>query len=215
MKRITKMASALLCGTIALSMTGCFGGSKISPAKLYSYAKSDGAVVFDDYDELLDATEDEEIGDAVREDGVAIMLSVDDLMDAIEEKGADLNSFRQFTDNNMDEVTIYAKNISSSNQLLGIAAYFEDEDDAEDFYDEYTAQIKAYDLYDDAQIDYGTEKGIEYSYVVASQYGYTIGMGVYLDGNYVLMLMQYSSSDVEELLDMCDSLGLPMAEEED
>lgn len=211
MKR-TKALSLILCGAMALSLTGCMGGSKVSPNALYSYAKSDGAVVFDNIDEMKDAFEDDEVEDSIEDDGVALMLGVDELTEAMEDKDADLDTFNQFINDDMEEITIYMKKISSGNQLVAIAASFEDEDDAEDFYEKYESQFSSYaQLY--GGVDSGEDGGIEYSTVALNEYGYTLGMGVYRDGCYTLIITQSASKgSIKELYDMCESMDLPMAE---
>ncbi len=206
-----KILSAALCGALLFSLAGCSGKGKVTPDALYSYAKSDGAVAFDNIDDIEDSVDDEDIEEEIGDNGVVMKLSIDDLMDLIEEKNGDMSSFNQFANKDMDVITLYLKRSSSNNQITAVAASFEDEDDAEDYYDKYADQIKMYKSFG-AEIDDGEDGGIEYSTVAASYGGEHIGMAVYTDGTNVLIIVQMSTRDLDDIHNMCDGLGLPMAE---
>ena len=206
-----KVLSAVLCGALMLSIAGCSSKGSITPDALYSYAKSDGAVAFDSIDDIEDAFEDDDIEEETEDNGLVMKLNVDDLMDLIDEKGGDMSAFNEFANDDMDEITLYLKRPSSNNQITAVAASFENEDDAEDYYDKYASQISMYSSFG-AEIDEGEDGGIEYSTAAASYNGEHIGMAVYTDGSNVLIIAQMSNKGLDEIYDMCDGLGLPMAE---
>ena len=204
-----KIPAVILTGAVILLLAGCSRGGSISPAELYAYAEDSGAVVFDN---IEDVNNSEERLSYYEQDGVALYLSVSDLLDALEAKRTSIGDVNEFINDDMDEITLYMKRNGSDEQTTAMSASFTKDDDAEDLYYKFADQLDMYSSYG-AHVDEGTEGGIEYKTLTLSIFGSNLGMGVYLDDNMVLIIMQSSSGDIDEYRDICEYLNIPMQEE--
>lgn len=220
MKNLRTIAAITLTVSAALSLTGCLGGGKLTPAALAKVAKAYGAELYKDPDEFsADLIEKDEAGGF--EDGIYISAKDRDVKHAVD----DVDFIPDcFYNKSIKESTILA--LDDKSFCFFMASTYESEEKAEKAYEaivEYT-QIELADIrisyaadHYDQDIDYYEEDGITYTlaylYVHDAYYSpdYAVSLGVYQSGNNVFVAYGRGpklKSVNKYLDDICASMGV-------
>ena len=216
--RSAKIISSLLCISLSLSLTGCFGGSRLSPARLMSYAEDNEAKVYDSarkyssfLDEIRSGSESVEIGD-----GAVIRLEGKDIKTVFGKKSICMFPIvDDFYDKGMTEAVVYCtgkvKSKSDAHIEYIYSIGFEDEDSAEEYFDDMHDGIQPKSSNNKAKNDNGEEDGISYSVMTIYDNTFSAGVGVYRDGKTVMLIVAYGYNNTKghDVVDgICEDFGL-------
>ena len=236
MRSINKIVSAALMASMALSVAGCSGSKGISPKAIHSIGVNAGATEYDDVDEFADLMQDLQAkkSSAIKElkNGVLITASGKDIKKLMSESES-LSGDDMIYKKSMEEMSYYfVGDVSKGTQssLFCVISYsFDDEDDAEDYFNiqvDMLEQVSGHDGSDTRYFDIadedGTDNGIDYyvtEYKIKEEYRALLGensmnmyAGSYLDGKYVMYYIAMdigSSTDCADTLDdTCKELGI-------
>lgn len=220
MRNLRTIIAITLAATTALSLTGCLGGGKLSPAALAKVAKEYDAELYTDSDEfaedLIDGDDAEDF-----EDGLYISAKGRDVKYAIDDVEFIPESFY---DKSIKESTILV--LGDEAVCVFMASTYESEEDAEEAYktivEDFQIQLADVRLsfttnqYDQDIDDYekdGITYTLAYSEVHDAYYtpDYAISFGVYQSGKTVFVAYGIGPdlrSVNDDLDDICDSMGV-------
>jgi len=192
-----KIMAVALCGALILSLTGCFGGSKIAPSKLLSYGKDSGATVYteDEYKKIMN--------DNVQGTFV-VNVSKDNISSFMQEGGMSLES-SGVTNDQISEMTFYVKD-NSGESSMAMAFAFNSKDAGEKFFSKYKETLDSFSQLG-AKINEGEESGLKFMSMSMSLGESSSNMIVYTDGTNILIISG-SEADANE---MVSGLKLPAA----
>ncbi len=214
MKRTKIAISMILACAMALSLTACFGGGKLSPSKLAKAAKAVGAEEYEPEDFA-----DEEVGDISKDDlddytdGIYTTGKADDIKKAL--KSVD------FYEKGLKEASIffsgdYDKKSYSYTSCLVVSFVFDDKEDSQDYYDDMAdileERAEEYeDYYDKCEFE-SDEDGYEYAILTyGEKKAATNNMGIYHDGKTILIVYEIGSGskDLSGMADsICEEMGI-------
>lgn len=203
----------ILACAMALSLTACFGGGKLSPSKLAKAAKAVGAEEME-ADDLVDEVDDmdtEDLDDYT--DGIYTTGKADDIKKAL--KSVD------FYEKGLKEATIffsgdYDKKSYSSTRCLVLSFVFDDKEDSQDYYDDMADDLEDRaeeyeDYYDKCEFE-SDEDGYEYAILTyGEKKAATNNMGIYHDGKTILIVYETGSGskDLSGMADsICEEMGI-------
>ena len=202
MKKLTKIGSVLMTGAMLVSAAGCnlFGGSKIGPAALASFADNEGSERYDDADDFIDLIQDlndNESSIKKLKNGVHATLEGKDLKNFFKNSLIGGTSYTSFSyDKTMTQATVYYIGGQKNDKKWAFSALsiqFEDAEAAEEYYDDSVDSIETgFDTltrYMDGDTDDGEEGGIAYFIAEASNSSSGVYEGIYRDGNTVLFII--------------------------
>ena len=210
--RLTRIISAALCTAMVFSLTGCFGGSKITPDKLVDYAKDEGAAVYDTIDSFNNRSV--LIKETNMKNGYVTNYKYEELISAAQKGETDEEAVRKHFNIHPDvespvEIAIYKKQLADgdSDVINANMFIFENNEAAKDYFDIRTKN--------DNLLKHGEENGIEYfNYADKSEWS-TLREGFYLQDSCVLVIYCYSSNkDFHPYYDICKKMGLPALEDD-
>ena len=210
--RSAKIISTLLCISMSVSLTGCFGGSRLSPDKLVSYAEDKEAEVYDSarkFSSFLDDIKSDAVSANI-EDGAVIRLEGKDIKTVLSKKSiCILPIIDNFYDDDMTEAAVYCTGKIKSDDDGHIeyvySVVFEDEEDAEDYFDDIHEGIQPKASNKSAKNDEGEEEGISYSVMTIVDNDNSAGVGVYRDGKTVMLIVAYGYNNTKGL-DIVDGI---------
>ena len=212
MKVAAKLTALGLTAAMMLSMTSCafLGGSKIGINKVMNYANDEGAEIYDDAKKYSKLDRDD------AEDGIAIQLEGKDIKKVFSaDNFCILPVLDDFYSNGMTQAACYQKvkdNTNGGNAIYVFSVVFEEEDDAEDYFDDIHDGIQPNGTIE-ADNDDGEEDGIGYTVmnVQDETSGNSAAVGAYRDGNTVLVIISYgyqSNKTLKIADEVCDYFGV-------
>ncbi len=237
MRAFSKIISAALIASMTLSVAGCSGSKGITPEAIRSVAADADAIEYDNVDDFTELMQDmnDKKSSAIEEleNGVVVTATGKDIKKLINDSSSLSGTDSMIYKRSMEEMSYYfVGNVSKGSQasLFCIISYsFDDEDDAEDYYDTQVSSLEQHSDRSGSDANYfdiagedGTEDGIDYyvtEYKIKDEYRDLLGensvamyAGSYLDGKcvmyYVAIDMGTSSDCADMLDDTCKKLGI-------
>ena len=196
----TRLLSAVVCGALMFSLTGCFGGNaRMTPSEIYNYSKDNGAKDLT-YKELLDFQSKREPGEPF-----VVHIDGDEMTEHFENAWSGAFAY-DLTADDVKEITLYGD--GSDNMAITVMSLeFKDNDTASPFYDKYVARLSMITSSElSGASDDGEKDGIKYNILSYDQNG-THYIGAYLKGSCCLIL----SGDDSTVGKLCTDLGVPSA----
>ena len=226
MNKSVKVISAVMAGTICLTMSGCsllnLGGSKVSTSKLISFAQDKGSEEYDDYDDFYDTFATDNGSKKKVKKGGYILLTDKDLKKYLKDDDVSASfDFELGYEKTMTQAVSYVIGDVSSDDKWAmevIAIDFESADAAEDYFgdlsDRMEDNIDSFSSDLDVDTDDGEDNGISYRilHLDVESRNAVMNEGLYLDGKSVIILvaMDMGTDEGGELLqEFCSQLGIP------
>ncbi|SCW60689.1 hypothetical protein SAMN02910456_02139 [Ruminococcaceae bacterium YRB3002] len=209
MKTFTKITSLALAGVMLMSVASCsLLGGKFGPLKLINYARGEG------YEPVDSAHAFRELKDKDFKNGVCISLLDKDIKSVLDTEDLTvIPVLKNYYSRDITEAALFMKVKKTDEKTTAIYAFsmvFEDEDDAEDYFDEVHDGIQPNPGVP-ANNDDGTDDGINYSVMNIEDGDHRAAVGVYRDGKTVLLLIGYGNKDkkiIKNIDAICEAFGV-------
>lgn len=221
MRNLKAIIAITLTASAALSLTGCLGGGKLSPATLAKVSKEYGAELYEDPDDFSDDLIDSyDEGDF--DDGLYICVKDKDVKHAVDDVDFIPDSFY---DKSIKESTVLVLG-DEETFCICMASTYESEEEAEEACEAIVEdiQIQLADVrlsyttdHYEQDIDDSEKDGITYTLAYCEVHDayyvpdYAMSVGIYQSGNNVFVAYGFGPDlkSANKLVDdICDSMGV-------